>query len=177
MWPFLPGLLDCYLQHWGVEPASIKSKINPPITMKHNIVTLRRTDHLGTIEACRHCGCSPEEAPTKECNPGIATHVHRDGQEAWSIYKLPADYTLNIVTDTTGLVPGGNCYDPRLEKAACYMTYDHHTRANGPAAMALEFLRHAFWLEGVIIGPPHACKAGTSQEMAANGYLGIYRKP
>lgn len=35
---------------------------------------------------------------------------------------------------------------------------------------------HLSWINANVIGPPRSCAAGTSEEMSARGYVGIYKK-
>jgi hypothetical protein len=67
-----------------------------------------------------------------------------------------------------------NIYDPRKPETRGFFCASSEAMMNGPKAEEEEWQHHLAWVQRNVIGPPKACEAGTSEELAAQGIVGIY---
>jgi hypothetical protein len=67
-----------------------------------------------------------------------------------------------------------NIEDPRLPEVRNNFLPCLHVIRDGPKAMKNAWQEHLAWVGRNVIGPPKACKAGTSEELIAQGMIGLY---
>lgn len=68
-----------------------------------------------------------------------------------------------------------NIYDPKRPDARTYFTaYDYQEWLAGPEAVEKAWQRHLDWGNRNVTGPPLATAIATPEELAAEGYIGIY---